>query len=86
MYLTLTYNIQDGSSELVLPWSMHCSVALMLVEAHSKLLPTQPGGRDYVPMASSLRNVSIPPLPPSLSPSLLYASAFGLIYYELDMG
>jgi hypothetical protein len=42
---------------------MHCSVALMLVEAHSKLLPTQPGGRDYVPTASSLRNVSIPPHP-----------------------
>ena len=52
-------HLQDGSSELVLPWSMHCSVALMLVEAHTKLLPTHPGGRDYVPLASSLRNVSL---------------------------
>ena len=43
----------------MLPWSLHCSVALMLVEAHSKLLPTHPGGRDYVPHVSALRNVSL---------------------------
>ena len=43
---------QEGSSELVLPWSVHCSVALAIVEAHTRHLPTQPGGRDYTPFTA----------------------------------
>ena len=51
--------IQDGSSELVLPWSMHRSVALALVEAHACHLPSHPGGRDYTPIPTGLGKVPV---------------------------
>ena len=48
---------QEGSSDLVLPWSTHCSVALAIVEAHTHHLPTQPGGKDYTGPSTGLGKV-----------------------------
>ena len=45
--------LQDGSNALVLPWSLHCSTALKLVEAQCRHLPALPGGRDYNPTAAN---------------------------------
>lgn len=50
--LSLLPPSQEGSSELVLSWSVHCSVAMTIVEAHTRHLPTQPGGRDYTPFTT----------------------------------
>ena len=53
---------QDGSNDLVLDWWTHRSVALMVVEAHSVLLPWLPGGRDYTSVQSSIGKVINNPL------------------------
>lgn len=36
-----------NEAELALDYSLHKMVALLLVEAHSRHLPTHPGGIDY---------------------------------------
>ena len=48
---------QDGSNDLVLDWWTHRAVALIVAEAHSVLLPSHPGGRDFTSVQSSFSKV-----------------------------
>ncbi len=51
--------LQAGSYDLVLPWHVHCSTALCLVNALARHLPHHPGGRDYTP-GSAVSKVHTP--------------------------
>jgi len=47
MSIYVVFGLQEGSFDLVLPWSVHVSTALCLVQALARHLPFFPGGRDY---------------------------------------
>ena len=58
MYPIMLQEYQPSSSlSLILPLSLHREMALYLVEANARHLPSLPGGSDYDPMSSTFRKV-----------------------------